>query len=147
MQEAKIVSVHSGKVLEVRYGSKADGAPIVQSADRAKAHQRWQVIPADGVHQIVNLHSRRVLEVTAASTADGAAIIQWHDNSGEHQLWRLVPVTADLYKIENLHSGRVLDVKGGHTDEARVEGAPIIQWEDLNAANQRWRLVPSWLGA
>jgi hypothetical protein len=146
MQEAKISSVHSGKVLEVRYGSIADGAPIVQSTDHGKSYQRWQVIPADGVHQIVNLYSHRVLEVAAGSTADGASIIQWPDNSGEHQLWRLILMTADRYKIENLHSGKILEVRGGPTDEAMIEGAPVIQWEDLDALNQQWSLTPSDLG-
>src|SRR5205823_181750 len=95
----QIVSVNSGKVLDVSGGSQADGAMIIQYHFHGGANQLWYIIPVDEMvngqrpYQIVSVNnSSKLIDVNRGSTEDGAKIQQWTDNGRANQLWFLLPV-------------------------------------------------------
>jgi predicted O-methyltransferase YrrM len=151
-----LVSVHSGKVLEVAPGA-GEGARVVQSADRGEQCQRWQLIfvskddQGNAFYNIMNLHSGMVLEIARESREEGAAVLQRANLEGQgrralHMQWRPIAVEDGeciSYHVINRNSEKALDVEGGELEAAKKEGAQIIQWTYWGGANQRWQLIPS----
>ena len=89
----KIVSVSSGKVLDVPNFAAGNGALIQQFQDDGGANQHWQILPAgNGVYKIVSASSGKVLDVPDFA-ADNRIIQQFQDNGGANQRWRLVQVS------------------------------------------------------
>jgi hypothetical protein len=52
---ARIVSVHSGKVLDVKDASRDNGAPIVQWDWWGGDNQKWQLAPLDETIHVLGL--------------------------------------------------------------------------------------------
>ena len=92
--EYRFVAFHSGKVLTVEGGSKADGAPIIQWEWEGGANQRFWIDWSRGQdsrsahYRIQAVHSDKVLDVDAFSNEDGAKIQQWEWKNFRNQLWR-----------------------------------------------------------
>jgi hypothetical protein len=85
-----VISVHSGKALDVEGASLADGAPIIQWPWHGGANQQWRVeANGDGTVRLVSVHSGKVVDVTGISHADGAPVIQWPWNGGANQRWQM----------------------------------------------------------
>lgn len=69
----ELVSVRSGKVLDVNGFSTADGTRIQQWTDQNTANQQWKLKSAgDGYYELVNRNSGKVLGVKGNSTAQGS---------------------------------------------------------------------------
>ncbi|MDZ5446187.1 RICIN domain-containing protein [Micromonospora sp. 4G57] len=69
---------HSGRVIDVRDQSVANGAAITQWDWWGGGNQRWRLEPVGGGYaRIVALHSGKVLDVAGASMANGAPLVQW----------------------------------------------------------------------
>ena len=134
----KLISVHSGKALDVYNSSQVDGGTIDQWSDTGGTNQQWELVSATGSYfKLVSVNSGKVLEVHNSSTADGGTIDQWTDTGGENQQWTLILVSGSYYKLINRNSGKALDVYNASTSD----GAPIDQWDDNGGANQQWRLI------
>ncbi|MFI9002876.1 RICIN domain-containing protein [Streptomyces sp. NPDC053541] len=135
----KLVSVHSGKVLDVNAFSTADGTRIQQWTDQNTANQQWRLKPTgDGFYELVNRNSGKVLGIAGDSTARAAAAEQQTDSSAASQEWRIDAVSgSDAVTLTSRRSGQVLDVSGGST----ADGAAVIQYGAHGSANQQWRLV------
>ncbi|MGW5849909.1 RICIN domain-containing protein [Streptomyces sp. NPDC055254] len=135
----RLVSVHSGKVLDVNAFSTADGARIQQWTDQNTANQQWRLrSTADGHYELVNRNSGKVLGTAGDSTAQATAAEQQSDSSSPSQEWRIDEVSgSDAVTFTSRRSGRVLDVSGGST----ADGAAVIQYHGKGSANQQWRLV------
>ncbi len=134
----KIVSVHSGKVLDVAGLSTENGANIYQWEYVGGDNQMWKFVHAgDGYYTIACKRSGKYLDVSGASTADGANIIQWPSHGGNNQKWKLEHTNNGYYKITSKHSGKVLDVEGAST----INGGNIQQWGYGAGNNQKWQLV------
>jgi hypothetical protein len=132
-----IIVKHTGKVLDVRGVSTANGAQIQQWDHHGGDNQLFRLIPVGGgYYKIVVEHSGKVLDVRGISTANGAEIQQWDWWGGDNQRWRLEPLGDGYYRVVAKHSGRVLDVRGIST----ANGAQIQQWDWLGGDNQRWKL-------
>jgi hypothetical protein len=85
-QAYKIVSVSSGKVLDVPAFATGDGVIIQQFTDNGGTNQQWRFFFAgDGQFKIVSVSSNKVLDVPAFATNDGALIQQFTDNGGANQ--------------------------------------------------------------
>lgn len=125
----------SGKVLDVRSSSTADGAAIIQwSGSALAANQHWFFRDAgNGYYNMVNRNSGKCLDVQSASKTDGAAVIQWTCTGGTNQQWSLTNV-GDHVQLVARHSGKCLDVRSGST----ADGAAIIQWTCTGTTNQQW---------
>jgi hypothetical protein len=130
-----ITGRNSGKVLDVRSRSTADGAGIIQwSSSALAANQHWFFRDAgNGYYNVVSRNTGKCLDVQSGSKADGAAVIQWTCTGGTNQQWSLTNV-GNYVQLVARHSGKCLDVQSGST----ADGAAIIQWTCTGATNQQW---------
>ncbi|MFG2575710.1 RICIN domain-containing protein [Streptomyces sp. NPDC048481] len=135
----RLVSVRSGKVMDVSSFSTADGTRIQQWTDQNTANQQWKLRSAgDGYYELVNRNSGKVLGIAGDSTAQGAAAEQQTDSSAPSQEWKISEVSgSDAVTLTSRRSGLVLDVSGGST----AQGAGLIQYPSRGTANQQWKLV------
>ncbi|MFF0557880.1 RICIN domain-containing protein [Streptomyces sp. NPDC004266] len=135
----KLVSVRSGKVLDVNAFSIADGTRIQQWTDQNTANQQWRLrSTGDGYYELVNRNSGKVLGIAGGSTAQAAAAEQQTDSSSASQEWRIDEVSgSDAVTFTSRRSGQVLDVSGGST----ADGAAVIQYGGHGSTNQQWKLV------
>ncbi|MGC9538287.1 RICIN domain-containing protein [Streptomyces sp. UG1] len=135
----RLVSVRSGKVLDVSSFSTADGTRIQQYTDQNTANQQWRLRPTgDGYYELVNRNSGKVLGTAGNSTARAAAVEQQTDSSATSQEWRIDDVSgSDAVTFTSRRSGQVLDVSGGST----AQGAAVIQYPGHGGTNQQWKLV------
>ncbi|MGW7553149.1 RICIN domain-containing protein [Streptomyces rimosus] len=135
----KLVSVRSGKVLDVNAFSTADGTRIQQWTDQNTANQQWKLRPTeDGHYELVNRNSGKVLGIAGGSTARSAAAEQQTDSSAASQEWRIDDVSGSgAVTFTSRKSGQVLDVSGGAT----AQGAAVVQYPGRGSTNQQWKLV------
>ncbi len=132
-----VLSVQSGKALDVAAGSNYDGAAVIQYTFKGTPNQLWDVIDAGrGRVVFVSQDSNKVLDVRGAAERDGDPVRQFRYNGNEDQLWRIERLGGGAYQIVNVASGRCLDVDGG----GRQDGARLIQYHCQGGANQAWRL-------
>ncbi|QNP71339.1 RICIN domain-containing protein [Streptomyces roseirectus] len=133
----RLISVRSGKALDVDAFSTADGTRIQQWTDQNTANQQWKFRPTNGgYYELVNRNSGKVLGIAGNSTAKSAAAVQQTDSSSTAQEWR-VDETNGAFTLTSRRSGQVLDVSGGST----AQGTPVIQFPGIGSTNQRWKLV------
>ncbi|MEU5432846.1 RICIN domain-containing protein [Streptomyces sp. NPDC020719] len=135
----RLVSVRSGKVVDVNAFSTADGTRVQQWTDQSTVNQQWRLRPTgDGYYALVNRNSGKVLGIAGGSTARSAAAEQQTDSSSASQQWRIDDVSGSgAVTFTSRRSGQVLDVSGGST----AQGAAIIQYPGRGSANQQWKLV------
>lgn len=132
-----VISVHSGKAIDVAAGSNYDGAAVIQYAFKGTPNQLWDVIDAGrGRVVFVSQDSNKALDVRGAGERDGDPVQQFRYNGNEDQLWRIERLGGGAYQIVNVASGRCLDVEGG----GRQDGARLIQYRCQGSENQAWRL-------
>ncbi|MFC8588814.1 RICIN domain-containing protein [Streptomyces sp. NPDC057217] len=135
----RLVSVRSGKALDVNAFSTADGTRIQQWTDRNTANQQWRLrSTGDGYYELVNRNSGKVLGIAGDSTVQAAAAEQQTDSSSTSQEWRIGEVSgSDTVTFTSRRSGQVLDVSRGST----ADGAAVIQYRGHGNTNQQWKLV------
>ncbi|MEH0521238.1 RICIN domain-containing protein [Streptomyces stelliscabiei] len=135
----RLVSVRSGKMLDVDGYSTADGTRIQQWTDQNTSNQQWKLKPAGGgYYELVNRNSGKVLGIRGNSTAKSAAAEQQTDSSAKSQEWRVGEVGGSgAITLTSRGSGQVLGVSGG----SAAEGAAVVQAPGTSGAGQRWKLV------
>ncbi|MCX2180787.1 RICIN domain-containing protein [Streptomyces sp. SKN60] len=135
----RLVSVRSGKVMDVNGFSTADGTRVQQWTDQNTANQLWRLrSTGDGYYELVNRNSGKVLGIAGGSTARSAVAEQQTDSSSPSQEWRIDVVSgSDAVTFTSRKSGMVLDVSGG----SMAQGAAIIQYPGKGSTNQQWKLV------
>ncbi|MGW7417622.1 RICIN domain-containing protein [Streptomyces sp. NPDC054863] len=135
----RLLSVSSGKALDVDAFSTADGTRIQQWTDQNTANQQWKLRPTgDGHYELVNRNSGKVLGIAGGSTARAAAAEQQTDSSSASQEWRIDEVGGSgAVTFTSRRSGQVLDVLGG----SRADGGAVVQYPGSGSANQQWKLV------
>lgn len=136
-----VISVGSGKGLDVSGGSKEDAAEVIQYTFRGLPNQLWDVIDTgSGSYVLVSQKSSKVLGVVGG--ADGASVQQFRYKGGDGELWRIERLASGTgengatFRIVNVASGKCLDVDGGRKDD----GAGLIQFKCIDRPNQAWRL-------
>ncbi|MFD3663887.1 RICIN domain-containing protein [Streptomyces sp. NPDC058659] len=135
----RLVSVRSGKALDVNAFSTADGTRVQQWTDQNTANQQWKLRPTgNGYYELVNRNSGKVLGIAGGSSAQAAAAEQQTDSSSTSQEWRIGEVSgSDAVTFTSRRSGQVLDVSGAST----ADGAAVIQYPGKGSTNQQWKLV------
>lgn len=135
----RLVSVRSGKAVDVNAFSTADGTRIQQWTDQSTVNQQWRLrATGDGYYTLVNRNSGKVLGIAGGSRAQSAAAEQQTDSSSASQQWRIEDVSGSgAVTFTSRRSGQVLDVSGGST----AQGAAIVQYPGRGSTNQQWRLV------
>jgi hypothetical protein len=135
----EVVSLNSGKVLDVTGVSTQSGALIQQWDWLGGANQQWQFNPlGNGYNQVTNINSNEVLDVVGGSVNSGALVQQYDWLGYGNQQWQVVPIGNGYNAIYNFQSGKVLDVTAG----SQSNGAQIQQYDWLGYANQQWQLIP-----
>ncbi len=136
----RIVSVNSGKVLDVAGASTAPGTQIVQYSYWGGANQLWTVEPREnGSVSIMSAYSGLVLEVDRSSTENGAPVVQRSYAGGAHQRWVLEAVGEGAVAIRNANSGKLVNVPYASTND----GMSMVQYDSFGGANEHWLLLPA----
>ncbi|MBT0994907.1 RICIN domain-containing protein [Cellulomonas sp. DKR-3] len=149
-----LVNRQSGKVLDVRDTSTADGAVIQQWPRNDGPWQQWKFLDSgSGYYRLQARHSGKVLDVWGWSTADGGELRQFTDLNGANQQFKLADSEGGRVRLLNRHSGKAVTV----TDRSTADGATVTQLTNNNQYNQQWELVrvgsgttgsfPSWPSA
>jgi len=92
----KIINVHSGKALEIRDASTADGGNVDQGTFLGHDNQLWEIVPVRYGYVLLNKNSFsiltgfKVIQVDQQSTANGAAINQRGLVNQKNEIWQLV---------------------------------------------------------
>ncbi|MTE17894.1 family 43 glycosylhydrolase [Streptomyces sp. TRM43335] len=127
---------HSGRCLDVRDRSLAEGVEVVQYDCNGGGNQRfWFRDAGDGTVRLAARHSSMCLGVRGASTFDGAVLEQQWCDDGAHQRWRVEDAGDGHVRLRAAHSGRCLDV----LDESTANMGRVAQWSCTGGANQQWR--------
>ncbi|NJP91775.1 family 43 glycosylhydrolase [Nonomuraea sp. FMUSA5-5] len=107
---------HSGKCADVRNGSTANLAPVIQYDCNGGTNQQWRVQSISGGHvQIIARNSAKCLDVNGNSTADGAALQQYSCGTGTNQQWTLQDAGGGYVRLVARHSGKCADLPGSST--------------------------------
>lgn len=135
----RIDAAHSGKSLDVKERSLADGAPIHQWTFGGGNNQRWVLRDwaGDGRYEIVSVASDKCLDIAGRSTANGAKLQQWTCQGADNQRFTLRAAGSGTYNVVAVHSGKCLDVSGAST----ANGALLQQWTCGSGANQRFAFI------
>jgi endoglucanase len=136
----KIVNRNSGKALDIKESSTADGAAAIQFTYNYGNNQQWELLDIGGGYvEIINRNSGKSLEIGGWSTDAGAAATQWTYGGrySYNQHWQIIDAGGGYVKLKNRNSGMLLDISGGNTGDGGVG----IQWPDINGTNQQWQLV------
>lgn len=137
-QRYVIKSKKSGKALDVSWGSKDNGANVLQYSYYGYDNQKWYIERlSNGYYIIKSNTSGKVLDVEARSVQDGGNVLQWEYKGGDNQEWAIENVNG-YYRFVNRRSGKVLDVSGGSRDD----NANVLQWRWTGADNQLWSIQP-----
>ena len=133
----RILSVSSGKSLDVVGANTEDGVPIQQWAYAGGTNQQWRVHRTpSGLFSLESARSAKCLDVAAMSNDDGARLQQWSCSGAENQQFELRAHGDATFEVVGRGSGKCLDVAGASPDD----GAAIQQWTCVGSANQSWRI-------
>ncbi|MBN2486783.1 MAG: RICIN domain-containing protein [Bacteroidales bacterium] len=90
-----IISVASGKSLDVSGASTANGANVQQWSYVAVPQQQFNIVPVDGAYyKIIASHSNKLLEVAGFSTSNGGNIQQWEDAGQLSGHWQFISASG-----------------------------------------------------
>ena len=88
--EYKMISLYTGKVLDVAYDSQADGGMIIVSDWHGGNNQRWKFeLIGYNTYAIKSVSSGKYLSVNSALKTNGAKIHQWTYVGAQEQMWVL----------------------------------------------------------
>ena len=137
----KIISKHSGKVIDVAEAKTNDGAKVHQWDWVNKDNQKWMFKPTGEprYYEIVCKHAPgKALDVNGASKSNGGNISLWPSSHVDNQKWRreLADSSSTTYRIIAKHSGKVLDVSGVSKDN----GVSIQQWDWADTDSRKWKI-------
>ncbi|MEU8421498.1 RICIN domain-containing protein [Micromonospora sp. NPDC048835] len=133
-----LVNRNSGKVLDVRDTSTADGAVIQQWSRNDGAWQQFQFVSSgSGYYRLKARHSGKVVDLWEWNTADGADFRQWPDANGTNQQFQVLDSDSGYVRLINRHSAKALEV----WERSTADGGRISQYADVNGPNQQWQLV------
>ncbi|MBM0231928.1 RICIN domain-containing protein [Micromonospora sp. STR1_7] len=133
-----LVNRHSGKVLDVRDTSTADGAVIQQWSRNDGEWQQFQFVSSGGgYYRLKARHSGKVVDLWEWNAADGAEYRQWSDLNATNQQFQVLDSDGGHVRLINRHSAKALEV----WERSTADGGRISQYADLNGANQQWQLV------
>jgi alpha-L-fucosidase len=140
----RIVSINSGKALDLAGGATADGTRVVQATASTATTQLWTFErDVSGYHKIRNVGSGALLEIGGRSRAAEAPASIRRDVAATEQYWAVTPVARDAWLLRSRFSGLSLNVK----DASLNDGAAVTQFEYSGAPAEQWRLVPVSTGA
>jgi glucosylceramidase len=134
----RIVNRLSGKVLDVKDNSTANGARIQQWDYAGGLNQQWSRVDVGGGYfKVLARSTGKALDVVDNSTANGAQIQQWDYTGGLNQQWQFIDVGGGYFRIIVRSTGKALD----DTNNSTANGTIMQQWDYTGGTNQQWSLV------
>ena len=133
----KLINRNSGKALDVKESSTANGADVIQWSAGSGNNQKWVITNMGNGYKLINVNSQKALDVYNNSTAEGADVIQWTDSGQNNQRWNLIDLGNGYYNVVNVNSGKLLDVDRG----SLADGGNVLQWSNNGGYNQQWQIV------
>ena len=140
-----IISVNSGKALDVHGLGKSNGTNVEQYYFNLGDNQRWIIQISEEDKDSFNIISKcNDLFLDLNGAYDGSNLYVWEDNGNATQRFRFIKVqtksercfTDNIYEIKASNvSGMVLDVTGNSSDE----NANIELWQRNGGLNQRFK--------
>ncbi len=134
----KIISVASGKVLDVSDASKEVGAKILQYDWNDGYNQKWHLMDCgDGYHRLVSVNTLgKTVEVSGSSKSAGANAVLGDFAYKDNQLWKIASADKEIlsggyYRLENRGSQKSLDA-------GSADGVTLVALQ--NKASQIWKL-------
>lgn len=135
---ASLIVQHSGKCMDVAWGSTAPEAKVIQWSCHGGLNQQVDIIQTpDGWHQIKFKHSNMCLDVPYGSQNPGVQLQQYPCNNGDNQKFSVPSCSGCTGPIKNKASGLCVDVYNAST----ADGAAVIQWGCHSGSNQKWKLA------
>lgn len=130
-----VTSAHSAKRVDVRNGSTADGAAVIQWTANGGTNQQWQLTAAgNGAFTLTAQHSGKCLDLaskTAANVQQSACVAGASD-----QKWKLVSAGLGNYRIVSVLSNKCLNIPQAST----ADDVQLVQSTcSTTAASQKWR--------
>lgn len=133
-----IIAKHSGQCLDVQFGSRADGAKLIQYYCHFGDNQTFRFEPrGDGYYRIITGNAGKCVDQANATLTPGGYFMQYFCHDGQNQQFQLIDgvVGSGLYnQIRVRHSGMNMDV----ANYSFSPGAQIIQYYPHGADNQQF---------
>ncbi|WP_406165373.1 RICIN domain-containing protein [Streptomyces sp. NBC_00996] len=134
-----LTNAASDKLMDVKYGSTAPGAPVVQWPSNNGANQQWLLTrTSSGAYTLRSANSGLCLD-TPLDPQETPQLVQNTCNGSGNQQWNIKPVADGTYTLANAANGLLADNK----QSLDKEGNEIIQWPSNGGANQHWTLTPA----
>ena len=134
-------SARSGKVLDVKAGSKDNFANVQQYSANGTAAQKWTVVPnEDGSCEIINAGSGKALDIMSGIIKNGQNVSQYTRNGTAAQKWCITQVGTDPKPEEGIlctalgSSERALTVNGS----INGNGVNVCIKRNTESDTQRW---------
>ena len=134
-----LVSLNSGKCLDVTGASTADGANVQQYSCNGTGAQAYDLMVEDNYYHLVNANSGMSVDVLGSGTANGTNVDQWTTYDADNQRFTFNSQGSGEYSIVGEGSGKCIDVTG----ESTADGANVEIWTCSGDSNQSWALDPS----
>ncbi|MGW1723518.1 RICIN domain-containing protein [Streptomyces sp. NPDC002306] len=137
---ATVVNAGSGKCVDARAASTANGTAVQQYACNSSQAQQWQFAATSGGYAQVDnrADATKAWDVTDVSTADSALVQLWAYGGGTNQQWQAVAQADGAYHFVNRNSGKCLDVPSAST----ADSVQLQQYTCNGTAAQSFRVNP-----
>lgn len=127
------------QVVDVKNGSKKDGANVQTYESNMSAAQKWEFIynEESGYYTIRLAGTTKVLDVAYGKAQKGANVQIYESNNSKAQLWKLEKKGDAFFIISGLSDDLVLDIKSA----SKKNGANIQLWTKNGSKAQLFYLL------
>jgi hypothetical protein len=135
-----VVNSTSGKCVDARAASTANGTAVQQFTCNGSTAQEWQFqTTSAGFFRVNNFNNvAQVWDVTDVSTADSAPIQLWAYGGGTNQQWQPVQEANGTYHFVNRNSAKCLDTPAAST----ADSVQLAQFTCNGTGAQSFSLIP-----
>ncbi|HEY8101101.1 MAG TPA: RICIN domain-containing protein [Burkholderiaceae bacterium] len=131
----QVISVHSGKCLDVTGGTAAtgNGVPIEQWTCSGQSNEAWTVKDmGNGQYELIASNSGKCLDITNSSTVSGTPVQQMSCTGQPNQLWTLLSNAARQFQVISVlksaqgNQNCLTIKKDSSGNQMTNDGAPIV---------------------
>jgi hypothetical protein len=135
-----VVNATSGKCVDARAASTANGTAVQQFTCNGTTAQEWQFqTTSAGFFRVNNFNNvAQVWDVTNVSTADSAPVQLWAYGGGLNQQWQPVQEANGDYHFVSRNSSKCLDIPAAST----ADSVQLQQFTCNGTGAQSFALIP-----
>ncbi len=131
-----VINKNSGKCVDARAASTANGTAVQQYTCNNSYAQQWQFQTTSGSYARVNNRSNATQVWDIAGTTDNALIQLWAYGGGGNQQWQSVSEGGGYYHFVSLATGKCLDVPTAST----ADSVQLVEYTCNGTSAQSFRL-------